>query len=210
MKPIGAILAGGRSVRMGQPKEGVIMPDGRKMIEPIIATLSQICRQIVIVGACRGFSIPVESTLLHLQDTMGMGPLAAMATLFKSGIDDTGYIITACDQPYLTTDLLRLLIQSPSDLPILLRPAIGWGSDHSESAEDAGRGGQSSVGWECNPFPGYYPVSWFLEIEKKLQAGERSICRVLSESRVTYLPFPKEWQESLRNLNGPLDLLLAS
>jgi len=185
----GAILAGGQSLRMGQPKEGVIMPDGRRMIEPLIATLSQICKQVVIVGACHGFSIPPESGLLHLQDkTPGIGPLAAVATLLQSGIDEKGYLITACDQPYVTTDLLRLLIKEPSDLPRILQPEIGE---------------------TLTPFPGYYPVSWCVEIEKKLQAGERSICRVLQESRVAYLPFPQEWKGCLRNLNRPADLLQA-
>jgi len=165
------------------------MPDGRRMIEHLILTLSQVCEQIVIVGACRGFSIPSESGLLHLQDkTPGIGPLAAIATLLQSGINEQGYLITACDQPYVTTDLLRLLIKAPSDWPQLLQPGAGERAD---------------------PFPGYYPVSWRLEIEKRLEDGERSICRALSKGRLTYLPFPKEWKECLRNLNGPADLLPA-
>ena len=186
MKPTGAILAGGQSLRMGKPKEGVIMPDGRRMMEPIIASLSEVCKQIVIVGTCRGFSIRPELGLLHLLDTNpGMGPLAAVATLLQSGIDAKGYIITACDQPHLTTDLLRLLVKAPSDLPGILQPEKGE---------------------MLLPFPGYYPVSWRLEIEKWLQAGERSICRVLAESRVTYLSFPEEWEGCLRNFNTPADL----
>lgn len=186
----GAILAGGQSLRMGQPKEGVVMPDGRQMIEHLIEPLSQVCKQIVIVGACRGFIIRPESALLHLPDTTpGMGPLAAIAALLQSGIDKDGYIVSACDQPYITADLLRLLAQKSSDLPSILQPIEGE---------------------ILTPFPGYYPVLWLLEIEKQLQAGERSICRALQESRVTYIPFPKEWKGSLRNLNTPTDLLQTS
>ena len=171
---------------MGQPKEGVMMPDGRKMIEPIIAALSDVCGQIVIVGGCRGFSIPIESGLIHLPDTTpGSGPLAAILTLLQSGINKNGYIVTACDQPYITTDLIHLLVQNLSNVPCILKP---------------------SPGERLTPFPGYYPVTWRIEVEHYLQAGEQSLCRALEESRVDYLPFPNAWGRYLKNLNMPEDL----
>jgi molybdopterin-guanine dinucleotide biosynthesis protein A len=184
----GAILAGGQSSRMGQPKEGVVLSDGRRMIEHLILPLSQVCHQIVIVGTCRGFSIPPQSGLLHLHDTTpGMGPLAAINTLLQSGIDPNGYLVTACDQPFLTPELFRLLVADPSSLPRILKP------DEM-----------------LLPFPGYYPVTWRHKIEEALQEGERSICRLIEKTQVDYVAFPGEWKMDLRNINTPGDLERAS
>lgn len=186
----GSILAGGQSSRMGQPKEGVVLSDGRRMIEPLISSLSQVCQQIVIVGACRGFSIRPQSGLLHLHDaTPGMGPLAAINTLLQSGIDPNGYLVTACDQPFLTPELFRLLVANRSDIPRILKP----GRDEM-----------------LLPFPGYYPVAWRHKTEKALQEGEGSICRLIEKMQVTYVAFPEEWKRNLRNINTPADLERAS
>ncbi len=175
----GAILAGGQSRRMGQPKEGVLMADGRRMIEHVIEPLSHICQKILIVGACRGFTIPPQSLLIPLPDSdPGSGPLSAIATILKSGVDKKGYIITACDQPFLTADLLRLLIQGPLNQPCIFK-------NHDSPLQ---------------PFPGYYPVSWLPEI------GERSVCAMLTKTAISLVACPKEWEARLKNINRPTDL----
>ncbi len=171
---------------MGQPKEGVVMPDGRRMIEHVIASLSQVCDRIVIVGTCKGFSIPSETGFLHLQDaTPGMGPLAAVATLLRSGISTEGYLVTACDQPFLTADLLYLLVKTRSSVPRIFS---------SESEELP------------TPFPGYYPVFWYPVVEEGLQAGDLSVCNLIKKSAFSLVSLPKEWRRYLRNINRPDDL----
>jgi molybdopterin-guanine dinucleotide biosynthesis protein A len=168
---------------MGQPKEGVLLADGRRMIEHIIEPLSIVCSTIVIIGSCRGFTFSKQANRIPLPDTMpGHGPLAAITTLLKSGLDQRGYLVTACDQPFLTADLLRLLIQEPTPMPRIFQT------------------GEKPL----TPFPGYYPVSWLSEIEKNTE--EHSVCALLEKSIVSFVPYPKEWQGCLKNINRPTDL----
>ncbi len=187
----GAILAGGRSLRMGQPKEGVLMSDGRTMIEHVIEPLSHLCQKIVIVGDCLGFSVPPQASSRPQQnfialkdDPPGKGPLSAITTLLKSGIDPNGYIVTACDQPFLTSDLLRLLLKKTA-VPTIFQPE------------------QDEM---MIPFPGYYPVSWLSIIENELASGEYGICHAILKSTVEYVSLSKEQQRLIRNINTPDEL----
>jgi molybdopterin-guanine dinucleotide biosynthesis protein A len=171
---------------MGRPKQGVLMPDGRKMIEHVIEPLSQLCQKIVIVGDCRGFSIPQQQKLIALSDDPpGKGPLSAIATLLKSGIDKDGYIVTACDQPFLTPNLLRLLLGEKPSFPRIFQPEQGE---------------------MIAPFPGYYPVCWLSEIKSALETGQYGICNVILKNRVETVALPKEQQVLIRNINTPDDL----
>jgi len=171
---------------MGQPKEGVRMPDGRTMIEHVIEPLSHLCQNIVIVGDCSGFSIPFQNNLIPLKDDApGRGPLFAIATLLKSGVDQDGYIVTACDQPFLTPALLRCLI---GDLP---RGPRFFQHDQDEM---------------FTPFPGYYPVCWLSIIKHELLSGEYGLCNMIMKNPFETVSLPKEGQDLMRNINTPTDL----
>jgi molybdopterin-guanine dinucleotide biosynthesis protein A len=171
---------------MGCPKEGVRLPDGRKMIEHVIAPLSQLCSKIVIVGDCRGFSIPQQSNFIALPDhPNGKGPLAAIATLLKSGIDAVGYIVTACDQPFVTLDILRLLVGEKSNRPTIFQ------SDNNAFPM---------------PLPGYYPVGWLSTIERELASSQYGLCNAILKSDVVYVSLPNAGKQYLQNINTPADL----
>ncbi len=193
----GAILAGGAGSRMGQPKEGVLMPDGRPMIEHVIEPLSSLCQKIVILGACRGFDIPSHAKFISLPDAEeGRGPASAIATLLKSGIDKKGYVVCACDQPFLSANLLRLLVEeTPSSF-----------EGYNPLGSNQPRIFQSAKGEMLIPFPGYYPVDWLSEMEKGFEVGERSICALLKISVVSFVSLPNEWKPLLKNINLPSDL----
>jgi molybdopterin-guanine dinucleotide biosynthesis protein A len=170
---------------MGRPKEGVVLPDGRRMIEPALASLAALCRRVVIVGACRGFSAPSEAGIIHLADrTPGRGPLAAVESLLLSGLDD-GYLVVACDQPLLTPSLLALLVKGNPTQPTFFR---------------------SEEGEALDPFPGYFPVSWLPDVQTALQQGERSLRRLIQRSEAAWIPLPNPLLASLKNINTPADL----
>lgn len=177
----GAILAGGESRRMGRPKEGVRLRDGRAMIEPVIDALRQVCARVIIVGACQGFTIPAEAGILHLSDEHpGDGPLAGVESLLASGLDDR-YLVVACDQPLLSTGVLRRLVRDdPAGLCVF----------------DAGDG-------PLNPFPGVYPASWLPVVAAALRDGRRSITRLLADADVTRVPLPAEDARLLDSINTP-------
>lgn len=182
----GAILAGGQSRRMGRPKEGIFLSDGRPMIEHVIEPLRGVCRRVAIVGACHGYPIPAAIDLIHLNDSEpGAGPLVAIATLLRSGLDSEGYLVAACDQPFLTAPLLSLLMEDRSPLPRFFR---------------------SEEGTPLDPFPGYFPVGWFSEVERALQQGERSVRRLIERTPVSWIPIPDEFRGFLKSINTPADL----
>ncbi|MBI3358918.1 MAG: NTP transferase domain-containing protein [Nitrospirae bacterium] len=171
---------------MGKPKEGALMPDGRKMIEHVIKPLVELCQKIVIVGNCRGFFIPPQQKFIALpDDPPGRGPLSAIATLLKSGIDKDGYVVTACDQPFLTPDLLLLLLEGKPSVPRIFK------QDMDEM---------------MTPLPGYYPVCWLSKIKGELESGEYSLCNAILKSAFETVLLPRESRGLIRNINTLTDL----
>ena len=100
------ILSGGASRRMGVPKGGMILPDGRNMIERMRDTLASFCRQVVIAGSPHGMA--GHQTIEDLRPDSG--PLAAIEAALASDISPQ-YLIVPCDLPLLPAGLLaRLLV----------------------------------------------------------------------------------------------------
>ena len=179
----GAILAGGQSRRMGRPKEGVILPDGNPMIARVIAALQAVCRQVVVVGACRGFEIPAG--MLHLPDLHpGEGPLAGIESLLAGKLDDR-YLVAGCDQPLLTPKLLCRLTRCHAEGVCLFC---------TDDARD------------FFPFPGIYPVGLLPLVQEALRSGQRSMKRLLERVEVTRVILSAEDASLLRSINMPEDL----
>ena len=178
----GVILAGGQSRRMGQPKEGVVLWDGRPMIAHIIDVLRAVCRRVVVVGECRGFVFPSSGDISQLSDVHpGQGPLAGIETMLASGLDDR-YLIIACDQPLLTSSLLHLLTRRPAPVPRVFRAAPGQ---------------------PLCPFPGVYPTGWLPAVQDALARDARSVCRLLVETSCMLIPLPSTERFRLQSLNTP-------
>ena len=90
----GAILSGGMSRRMGVPKAGLLLPDGRSMIETVRDTLAGICDEVVLLGGSFG----LEGHRVIEDERADSGPLAGIEALLASQIDDR-YLIVPCDMP---------------------------------------------------------------------------------------------------------------
>lgn len=180
--PTAAILAGGESRRMGQPKEGVLLPDGTPMIARVISVLQTVCRRVVIIGACRGFQIP--DGVLHLPDLHpGEGPLAGLETLLASDLDDR-YLLAGCDQPLLTPDLLRRLAGCEAEVCLF----------HTGNEED------------FFPLPGIYSTSLLPLVREALSSGRRSMKRLIEQAQVTRIPLSPAEAALLRSINTPDEL----
>src|SRR5262245_11687956 len=100
---VGAILTGGLSTRMGRDKATLRMPDGRLMMQHVIAALERVCPQVVIVGPTDGLHLAIHD--LRPQ----CGPLGGIESLLASGIANDYYLICACDAPLVSIDLLKTL-----------------------------------------------------------------------------------------------------
>ncbi len=107
-----AVLAGGRSRRMGRDK-ALLTIDGVPLLQRTIATTDSLCVRGLIVSnnpAAHGrFAWPTVPD--RFPET---GPLGGLATaLFHS---TTPYVLLlACDMPNLSTPLLRYIIDRQSD-----------------------------------------------------------------------------------------------
>ncbi len=180
----GAILAGGKSSRMGMPKEGVKLQDGRPMIEHVIKPLKEVCKKVVIIGNCEGYKPnPKENIEIIPDNFAGRGPLSGLEALLASGIDDE-YLVVSCDQPLLTSDLLILLTREKTVLPRFFL------TDE-----------------EFNPFPGIYPKSWKDKIRDSIKNKNLSLCKLISNSKVScVLLAKKDLVNQLQSINTPENL----
>lgn len=185
---IGAVLAGGQSRRMGRPKEGVVLWDGRPMIEHVVEAMQAVCRQVVIVGACRGWT--PEPPIIRLDDRQpDHGPLGGIETLLASGLAGR-YLVVGCDQPLLTPEMLRLLVAPPDpDVPCFLR------------AEN---------GAELDPFPGYFPAAWLPIARAGLRQGRLGLRNAIRGARSGWVALPETLRRGVASLNTPAEVLRAN
>lgn len=108
----GVVLAGGASTRMGCAKAGLVMPDGRCMIDCVIHALQPLCEQIIIAGES---PLDIASQFTMVRDLRPpCGPLGGIEAALTSDLGDH-FLFCACDAPLITTELLRLLMPPSGD-----------------------------------------------------------------------------------------------
>lgn len=114
---IGAIiLAGGRSERMGRPKESLPF-HGDTLLGHTVATLRACAAPIVVVAREPSQTLPpLPDDVARIDDEQpGQGPLAGLAAGLRwlrgqRGLaDQDPAFVTACDQPFLTAAAVRWL-----------------------------------------------------------------------------------------------------
>lgn len=175
-----AILAGGASTRMGQPKEGVVLPDGRPMADHVHDVVATLGVPIAVLGNPKAWNPPPGTTVLPDRHP-GQGPLAGIDALLQWNRAHV-YIVVCCDQPLLTPAMMSLLkahAGSSIDHPIFLRT-------HS--------------GRDLDPFPGVYPTTLAPHVANAL-ANERRGMRRLFAPMAKWLVVPDEWEHHATSIN---------
>ncbi len=99
------ILAGGRATRMGGEDKGLILLDGRPMLEHVLERIHPQVDQIIINAnrnqeAYEAFGWPVISD----NDRNYRGPLSGIATVMQS-VSSHCFVTVPCDAPLLPRDL---------------------------------------------------------------------------------------------------------
>jgi len=187
---LGAVLAGGRSRRMGTPKEGVRIPDGRPMIVPVLEAMRTAFEEVIVVGDCAGFRCDSLGGVTHLRDRHpGEGPLGGLEALLGCGAA-TGYVVAACDQPLLTGDLLGRLSRGVSSRARFYKRA--------------------GNGEKMDPLPGYFPASWFERVQRAIAEGRRAFRALIRSGEADWLPLSDEDARRLKSINTPEDLAALS
>jgi molybdenum cofactor guanylyltransferase len=183
---VGAVLAGGRGRRMGAPKEGVRLPDGRAMIVPVLDALLAAFGEVMVVGDCIGFCCDARGGVVHIQDRHpGEGPLAGLEALLGCG-SARGYVVAACDQPLLTEALLRRLPGGTANRAHFFKNSLN--------------------GDELDPLPGYFPSSWFERVQRAIAEGRRTFRALVQSGEVDWIPLSEGEVPMLRSINTPEDL----
>jgi molybdopterin-guanine dinucleotide biosynthesis protein A len=113
----GAVLAGGRSRRMGQDK-ALLRLNGMTFLERSIRTVQPVVKRVVVAGGQDGrYALPGITTIGD--PIPGCGPLGGiLAALEESSAD--AVCILACDLPFVTTDLIRLLATTEPAVPLVV------------------------------------------------------------------------------------------
>ena len=118
-----AILAGGRSRRMGREK-ALLELGSTSLIERVIAAAAPLTADWMLIA-------PRAKTFTHLQLPVhpdlrpGLGPLGGLYTALKRAASPR-LLLLACDLPFLTTDFLRFMVdQSGQHQALVPRSAAG-------------------------------------------------------------------------------------
>ena len=177
----GAILCGGHSTRMGVPKAGMLLPDGRSMLERTRDMLESFCRRVLLLGGSHG--VVGHQCLDDLRPDAG--PLGAIESLLASGIASQ-YLVVPCDLPLLPAGLLTRLLTGDED-----------GMTCFEAPDDDRIGVlPCRIGAECLD-----------EVRELLDDGERSVLRLIDRlgPDATRVPIARRETGLLMNVNTPED-----
>ncbi len=184
-----AILAGGKSVRMGRDKAFVPF-NGRFLIQTIIDTLTGVGDELLIISNTPAeyvrFGLPLFSDRY-----VDHGSLGGLHTaVYYASHPHT--LVVACDMPYLNRDLLRYLLDLRHEADIIVPR------------------------WTKFPEPMHavYSKRCLPAIERKLDANRLKIIRFYEEMNVRYVDRAEIEKmggngRSFANINTPQELLAA-
>ncbi|MHB0875824.1 MAG: molybdenum cofactor guanylyltransferase [Anaerolineae bacterium] len=185
MAVVGAVLAGGRSLRMGADKARLCV-GGRPLIGWAIAALRTVVPRVYCVGGDRllaaSLSVPYVPDLVA-----GAGPLGGIHSALQALSSDV--LVIGCDMPLVQPEMLDLIIA---------------GDDSADAVVPVNGG-------EYEPLLALYRQSCVPAIEGSLAGGRRRVASFFSDVRLhrlseqTWRPIDPEGR-SFRNVNTPQDL----
>ena len=101
-----AIMAGGKSRRMGQDKAWIEL-DGEPLIKRVAGVLAEVADEVIVVANDPRYET-LGLTVVRDRYPQG-GALGGIATGVAAAAHDT-VLVAACDMPFLSVDVWRLLL----------------------------------------------------------------------------------------------------
>ena len=190
-----AVLAGGKSRRMGTDKASLRLPKGGMLIEEIVTRLRAVADDVLIVANDDRFaalSVPIVADCFADAGSLG----GIYSALLAARHDQC--LVVACDMPFLSVPLLRWMVEEADPWDALV-PRLGG---------------------QPEPLHAIYRRSCAPVIEAHLRAGQYKIARFFAEVRIRYLDevvlrqhdptlhsfvnvnTPEEWQRVLQELEA--------
>jgi molybdopterin-guanine dinucleotide biosynthesis protein A len=114
------ILAGGKSLRLGQSKALQVI-EGRSLIQWVIDRLARLSTEIIMVTA-HGEAIPCSSAI-RIRTVADLYPEKGPLVGIYSGLiasSSSRAIVVGCDTPFLSVDLLEYMTQIPSTFDVVV------------------------------------------------------------------------------------------
>ena len=177
-----AILAGGRSRRMGRDKAALPW-DGGTLLERLARVALATHCPTRVIGRARPDDWMLPSVTFHPDRHPEMGPLGGVLTALEAG--EEPILAVACDMPRLDARALGWLLKIARDLPC-------------ESTGVAARNGD-----QTEPLFAVYGQSLREIAAARIAAGRLSLGGMIADAALTIVDVPEEIRASLMNVNTP-------
>lgn len=187
-KPIRAgILIGGKSSRMGSPKQ-LLEIDGVPLVDRVISSLGPRFSEPVFLGAGQ---VPASvAGLRWVPDAPGLaGPLAGFLAAMRWD-PDAAWLMVACDQPSITPDAVEWLLEQRRPGRWAVMPRLAGGP--------------------VEPFLAVYEPQARGLLEELARSGRPGPWRLAKHRKVVDPQPPEELASCWRNVNTPDDLAALS
>ena len=186
----GAVLAGGRSRRMGTDKALLVL-DGETLLARAVRVLRACCDEVFVVGWQR---IGVDLDVPFVPDDIAdAGPLAGIASALRHAAHRR-CVVVACDMPRLSATVIRAMIDEPSTADVV----VPW-------TRLVGRHGPSG---SYSPLHAIYAQNCLPVIDAHLARDQRRVVDLFRD--VTVMKLDEDWLathdpsgEALLNVNDP-------
>lgn len=123
---IGILLAAGQSTRMGEAKQ-LLDINGEPLVVYTAKKILAIAEKINLITVLGAHAKRIQSTLVNIntdivingnyQKGMGTSLVSALQYIEKQGLNPSAILLSVCDQPYLTTNLLQNILKRHAAFP---------------------------------------------------------------------------------------------
>jgi len=179
---LGGVLVGGRSRRMGRPKQ-LLEIGGGTMVEHVVRALSDEVDEVVLLG-----DSPVPAALANLSNVADAGgcrgPMAGILGAMRAR-PDACWVVAPCDLPLLQPSAVQWLLQTRRPGAWAVLPSL--------------------EGFVEPLFALYEPQARTL-LEEAASAGNYALHRLASSSRVATAEPPADLRRCWFNANTPHEL----
>jgi len=117
------VLAGGESKRMGRPKHLLPAPSGGTILEPLIAKLSPLFTERLIVG--RNLMPPGDSVRVVEDIRHSHSPLVGIYSGLLAAKTDLAFVI-ACDMPFVRSSLVEHILSRSCGVDVCVPLVNGY------------------------------------------------------------------------------------
>ena len=194
-----AILAGGKSSRMGTDK-ALLEFEGKQFITQIAEELSWFDERIIARGGNSRLEGELEREWTVIPDFYpDHGPIGGLHAALSACESDALFVVT-CDMPLIRSELVRRLCEEMQNAD---GPGSALAGEHVDAYDAI-----ISVGMDgkVHPLCGVYRKSALPVLEEQILSGRNKVMAVLERLQVKYVSIDSSAEaQQLSNINTPLD-----